>query len=352
MPGPRPPPWEIALGLRLGIGPVATGILVAAVLLAGAVLFHSVVASGLAELREFVPLGFATRASVVAAVTTGYVFFATRFGALAGYADMRALGLAGEIDLGRDEAVVFDAAPSVLWQSRCAGSIGVAFFLLMLELPSWVGGGGVLGAWRDLHVLVYLQFLGIIFFWVAGRAAFFSLQAMRSLARIAAGSLPIDLFDLRSLRVFGRAAVRNCLLWLIGTSLGSLVLLNPELDLRSSLIVFIPILAVTLTIAGLALWLPVRGVHKRVAALRAAELARVEAALRGEPGALVGSRIEERGSELDLADLLAYRSFVAGVRSLPFEGPALGRIALFVLIPIGSWVGGALVERAVEAMLR
>jgi hypothetical protein len=345
----RPPPWEIALGLWLGLGPVGTGILVAGVLASGALLFHWLVASGVVEVDEFVALGFATRAALIASVATGYVFFATRFGAVGGYRDFLALGLTREVEL--DSPVLFELPSEVVWGSRRAAWIGVAFFLLTLEIPNWAAGVGFLGAWRSLHVLVYLQFLGIVFFLVAGRAAYFSLRGMRGLAAIAEGTLQIDLLDLRRLTVFGRAAVRNCLLWLTAFSIASLVFLNPELAFLESLVVFLPVFAVTLVIAGLALWLPLRSVHAQVSARKEAELERVDAALRGEPGALAGSRIEERASSPSLADLISYRRHVAELRAWPVEGPGLGRLALFVLIPIGSWVGGALVERAVEAAL-
>ena len=35
----------------------------------------------------------------------------------------------------------------------------------------------------------------------------------------------------------------------------------------------------------------------------------------------------------------------------PFEGPASGRIALFVVIPVASWTAAALVERVVSRLL-
>lgn len=349
-PAPKTP-FEISFGLWLGLGPGGTGFVVAGCLSAGALLFHGIVASGVIHLEEFVPLGFATRVALIASLGTGYVFFATRFGAVGSYRDLRALGLVPDLALA-DEGSLYETPAEAMAQSRRAAWLGVAFFLVILEIPNWVAGVGLFGAWRSLHVLAYLQLVGVLFFWVCGRAAFLSLRGMRGMAAIAEGGLVIDLFDLEPLSIFGRAASRNCLLWLISFSLGSLVFLNPELAFRESLSVFVPVFVVILAIAGLALWLPLRSVHARVSARKAEELARVDAALRGDGDALRGSRIERWTADPDLADLLTYRRYIAEVRTWPFEGPTLGRVALFVLIPVGSWVGGALVERAVEGVLR
>ena len=352
-PAEAPPsriPFEIALGLRLGLGPAATGLLVAAVLAAGALAFHAAVAGGLLRVEEFVSLGFATRASLIASLATGYVFFASRYGAIGSYRDARELGLLP--DATPDLEASYEMPPDVAAQGRRIALLGVLFFLITLELPNWLAGIGFFGAWRSFHVLAYLQFVGVLFFWCAGRAAFLSLRGMRALGALAEAELRIDLLDLAPLSVFGRAAVRNCLLWLVSFSLGSLVFLNPEVTFRESLVVFVPVFLVNLTIAGLALWLPLRGVHERVSAAKRAELARIDAALRGDAAALRETRIAHWDHGAGLADLLAYRRYVDDVRSWPFEGPTLGRLALFVLIPIGSWVGGALVERAVEAALQ
>lgn len=51
------------------------------------------------------------------------------------------------------------------------------------------------------------------------------------------------------------------------------------------------------------------------------------------------------------ADLLAYRAYVESIREWPFDAPTLLRFALFVAIPVGSWLGGALVERWLTTLL-
>jgi hypothetical protein len=62
-----------------------------------------------------------------------------------------------------------------------------------------------------------------------------------------------------------------------------------------------------------------------------------------------GTEAAEAGSKLP--GLLAYKREVASVREWPFDAPALTRFFLYVAIPLGSWVGGALVERLLGAVL-
>ena len=52
-----------------------------------------------------------------------------------------------------------------------------------------------------------------------------------------------------------------------------------------------------------------------------------------------------------LPGLLAYMNQIESVREWPFDAPTLTRFFLYVAIPLGSWVGGALVERLLGAAL-
>ena len=52
-----------------------------------------------------------------------------------------------------------------------------------------------------------------------------------------------------------------------------------------------------------------------------------------------------------LPALLAWEARVESIREWPFDTPTLVRFALFLLIPLGSWLGGAVVERVVDLVL-
>ena len=49
--------------------------------------------------------------------------------------------------------------------------------------------------------------------------------------------------------------------------------------------------------------------------------------------------------------LLAYEARIEGVGEWPFDPSTLRRFGFFLLIPLVSWIGGALVERLVDAAL-
>jgi hypothetical protein len=52
-----------------------------------------------------------------------------------------------------------------------------------------------------------------------------------------------------------------------------------------------------------------------------------------------------------LADAIAWEARVASLRDWPIEAPTLLRLALFVAIGLGSWVGAALVEKLLGRVL-
>ena len=63
----------------------------------------------------------------------------------------------------------------------------------------------------------------------------------------------------------------------------------------------------------------------------------------------LGTESAEAGAKLP--GLLAYKNAIESVREWPFDAPTLTRFFLYVAIPLGSWVGGALVERLLGAAL-
>ena len=52
-----------------------------------------------------------------------------------------------------------------------------------------------------------------------------------------------------------------------------------------------------------------------------------------------------------LSDLLAYQERVQSTREWSFDSTTLLRLGLYLLIPVASMVGGALVERVVNLVL-
>jgi hypothetical protein len=206
---------------------------------------------------------------------------------------------------------------------------------------------------RDPTLFLQREYFGAeqCFAWVVGAWVGWSLGVFvyatqgyaRRFSHLAGQIERIDLLDLQALAPFARQGLRSALLWLV---LLSLVSLNAV-----DLIWFSTLSVIALVGGTAALILPVRGIHLRLRQAKQAELERVHAAIRGDPGPLSGSLISQHGASLGLADLLAYRSFLESVREWPFDAPSMLRFALYLAIPLGSWLGGAFVERLLGAAL-
>jgi len=52
-----------------------------------------------------------------------------------------------------------------------------------------------------------------------------------------------------------------------------------------------------------------------------------------------------------LTDLLAYKTQIESTPEWSFDSSTLFRFGLYLLIPVGSMIGGALVERVVDMVL-
>jgi len=164
----------------------------------------------------------------------------------------------------------------------------------------------------------------------------------RGFARLAHAIGEIDLLELGPVHVFSRRGLRRALRWLVLASVASLVVFDAGRGGPPAL-VFLGIVVFAL----FSFWLPIRGAHERVRAEKQRVLAGVRARIRGER-----ERVEAgtaRGGRL--ADLLAYEARVQGVSEWPIDGFTLLRLACYLLLPLGSWLGGALVERLVNVVL-
>ena len=52
-----------------------------------------------------------------------------------------------------------------------------------------------------------------------------------------------------------------------------------------------------------------------------------------------------------IAEITAYQNVIENIRNWPFDSPTLLRFTLYLMIPLGSWLGGALVERGLDFIL-
>lgn len=230
---------------------------------------------------------------------------------------------------------------------RIAGAIGVSLIPLTALMVD-----------RDPGLYLQREYWRVTAFWTYGIAAFLMwnggihiqsvLRRAREFSRLAGSVSRVDLFDLAGFAPFARQGLQSAL---VGAILLSFLALNlvDEAWLLPIGVLGLP----TVCLTGVSLFAPMRGANERICAAKRSEVGRVNDAIRGDLSVLHDSSIAVRaGSEPPgLADLLAYRAFVEALPEWPFNARIRTRVLLYAAIPLGSWLGGALVERLLDTAL-
>ncbi len=339
--------WNDRLFDAFPVAPVWVGVGIATALLV-VLLVMALAAGRFAELRALdVPFWAARDARVAVFVVLLAAFLPTArryvtLGARRNLEDLRPLLTAGEEPF---ESLRRTFASLDRRTYRTAAAVGLLVMPLTallvdrqpsLYFQSWYWRPEVFWNWG----------VGLFVGWNLGGFIYAILGYSRRFSRLARRIRSIDLFDLRPLAPFTRQGLRSVLLVVILLSISAINAVD-----RAFAAQIIGMGIVALVAGTLALLLPVRGVRERIRETKNAELARIHAAIRGEADALGESAIVQRAETVDLADLLAYRAHVQSVHEWPFDAPTLLRFALYLAIPIGSWLGGAMVERLLGAAL-
>jgi hypothetical protein len=222
---------------------------------------------------------------------------------------------------------------------RVAGLLGVAASLVIPLLAQ--GGEDVYRPSTWGFEVVWHRLLAPFVGWWMGRFVFAVLAESDRFSRLAGRLRSLDLLDLRPSEVFARQGLAHALLTAGFVSLFALFLFESGFGAM-----FAVVGMANLGLSAAGLLLPVIGMRRRIRAAKRAELDELrERLLRARAELRAGGARDGR-----VADLLAYRGFVEGVREWPFDATALARFGLYLLIPLGSWLGGALVERAVDRL--
>ena len=164
------------------------------------------------------------------------------------------------------------------------------------------------------------------------------------MSRIAQRLSRIDLLDLSSLSPFAQQGLNNALLLVGVLSISALMML--ETGFMKLIIV---IGTGTLVLAGLALLAPVRGVQKRVREAKQRELDWTAAEISRLREGFANADPDRRSG--DLADIVAYRTVVAGVSEWLCTVSTCVRLVIYALIPLASWGLGVVAEEVIGRLL-
>ncbi len=229
------------------------------------------------------------------------------------------------------------------WRLRIAGALGVSVALILPLFAASAELDPPYDASLWTPEVFWHRWTTPVIGWFMGRFLFAVIEESGRMAALAERLKPIDLFDLRPLAPFTAQGLRHALLITGFVAIFALFLLEWGYAAMVG-----SVAGSTAVFAAIGLILPVRGAHRRIRAAKRAELDACRDALRR---ARRESVLDDDAGLGRVADLLVYERRLEAVRVWPFDTSTLARFALYLLIPVGSWLGGALVERAIDSLL-
>jgi hypothetical protein len=197
--------------------------------------------------------------------------------------------------------------------------------------------------WQSWTYDIYWHRVSTVFFlyWTACTCYVLVVESAR-LSRVSDEFDALDLFDLMPYQPLVRQGLVNALLVIGGVSVMSLLGVESR---YGSVLAGFWILSILLAWAGLML--PLRGIRRKIREAKDQELDWCRRALIRERDDLKAGT----DKQTKIGQVVAYREMINDIRNWPFDNPTLVRFALYLLIPLGSWLGGAFVERGVDVFL-
>jgi hypothetical protein len=241
------------------------------------------------------------------------------------------------------EVRAFSIDIAVIRNSRFAGAAGILVSIGLWELIQVSQGENSIDTWIRLHGGTAVSAMFLLLGWISGRTSYFMSAGIWN--RPGPKTSDIDLLNLEKLYVIGRSGLEGALVWFIVIAIAGLLILP---DMGSAFWVVLLLFAINIGGGFMFLLTPARKIRRLIREAKREELARLEPLLRqARDNTLTGPT----SSQGHLSDLLAYKTQVESTPEWPFDTSTLLRFSLYLLIPVGSMVGGALVERFVDLVL-
>jgi hypothetical protein len=178
--------------------------------------------------------------------------------------------------------------------------------------------------------------------WWMGCLFYVTVVESARLSRLSDAITSLDLLDLIPCQPLIRQGLINALLVIGMASVASLFVVEARYG---------PMLVGAwiggVIFAWIALMVPLRGIRRKIRIAKNQELDWCRQTLKTARDELKSGAAEQQS----IAEIIAYRTIIENIRNWPFDNPTLVRFALYLLIPLGSWVGGAFVERGLDLFL-
>ncbi len=181
--------------------------------------------------------------------------------------------------------------------------------------------------------------------WVAGHMVLTETAATRAFSSIGREHVRVDILDLTPLAPFARGGARNAVTWMLMSLLVSLFWLGPAASSANG-----SVIGVMLVMVSISFLFSVVGLRQSIGRAKKEALDALVVQIRTTEARLAAGR--PQGDGPSMADLVSFHSFVERVREWPIGGSTVLRGTLVAALAAGSWLGGALVERLLEAALR
>jgi hypothetical protein len=161
------------------------------------------------------------------------------------------------------------------------------------------------------------------------------------LSRLGREWIEVDLFRLDRLEPFGRIGILDVLVVMGALAITPLQALDAEFRSYNYFFAFLVAIPAGLFLLASPMW----GIHLRIRDAKARALAEVDARIARASRDPAGPALAE------LNDLVARRGFLQGLHAWPMNFRGVSRVAFYFVIPPLAWVGAALVEMFVNAVL-
>jgi hypothetical protein len=176
--------------------------------------------------------------------------------------------------------------------------------------------------------------LGLVMGWWLGWLFLVVGSTSTHVSQFASRVRTVDLLDVSPWSPFVRQGLLTALLIMGIASIQLLMLVDPT---EWKVVVFG--VCTYLVLALLGLWLPARGVHRRIREVKEQELGWIRERIWDSKALL-----QDTSSQGQMADLIAYHQLIEDADEWPFRASTAVQMALYLLIPVASWVGGLLIE--------
>lgn len=316
----------------LSVPPVVTGVVCTAVF-GGFALWFSWVIGIVDEVAAGRQADIAVRAPVTLYMMLGYLPVAIYY--LLRWTDEHYAEL--------DNHFVLDQEP-IIFPRHLANWVGIFGSITMCFLFLYSPGNPstLLQPWHWSADFTF-PFVGLLFLgWFNFRFMFLLVWTALSISRTAKRIPHIDLLDTTAVKPYAQQGVRTSLLAVISLSISANLWLDPHSPAIATGTTLILLVAAT----ALALILPAWGIHLRLRVSKQAELERIRKA--------ISLRLNENTRSVEQAQQLrtdlALEQRITEIGEWPFDAGNYGRVILYIVLGLGSWVGAALVEQLLESL--